>query len=136
VGLTVSLLYAGLCGLILIGLSWRVVGLRRRFQVGIGTGNQPPLELAIRAHANFTEYTPLGLVLLIALDGSGAVNTLLLHGLGISLVVGRLLHGFFGLNRSAGTTSGRLIGTLLTWLMLLISAALAIWVAVGRMLLS
>lgn len=129
---TISLFYAGLLGLILIALSFRVVSLRRRHQVGIGVGENRALELAVRAHGNFCEYVPFGILLLLVLEASAAISPVVLHVLGAVLVVGRLLHGFFGLNRSAGASKGRFIGTLLTWLMIVASALLAIGMALGR----
>lgn len=131
---TLTLFYSGLLGLILIGLSMQVVRLRRRLGVGIGSGDQPELERAIRAHANFCEYAPLGVLLLLVLEGSGALHMAILHALGLTLVAGRIMHGFMGLNRSAGVSSGRFIGTLMTWLMIVTSSLLAVWVAVGRWL--
>lgn len=131
---TLTLFYSGLLGLILLGLSMQVVRLRRRLGVGIGSGDQPELARAIRAQANFCEYAPFGILLLLVLEGSAAVNSTVLHALGIALVTGRIMHGFMGLNRSAGVSSGRFIGTLITWLMILISSLLAVWVAVGRWL--
>lgn len=133
--LSVTLFYAGLLALILLALSIRVVALRRRHKVGVGNGKQADLELAVRCHANFCEYVPLALILLLALESSGAVAGWLLHVLGVALVLGRLLHGFFGLNRNAGKSQGRFFGTVLTLLMLLIAALGAVWIAVGRWLL-
>ena len=52
-------------------------------------------------------------------EGTGR-PLLLLHGLGCALLIGRILHGFVGLNRSAGVSTGRFVGTLLTWVMLLL----------------
>ncbi len=130
--ITITLFYAGLLGLVLIGLSVRVVTLRRRRKVGVGSGEHIDLELAIRAHANFSEYVPMALLLLLLLEASTAVAPLFLHLLGVVLLIGRLLHGYFGLNLSAGKSAGRVYGTLLTWLMLLLTALLCVWVAVGR----
>lgn len=135
-GFSITLFYTGLMSLLLLALSMRVVALRRRHHVGIGSGDKPDLELSVRCHANFCEYVPLALILLLTLELSGAVAAWLLHGLGVALVLGRVLHGFFGLNRSSGTSQGRFVGTLLTWLMLLIAALIAIWVGLGRWLLS
>jgi uncharacterized membrane protein YecN with MAPEG domain len=129
---TITLFYAGLLGLILVALSLRVVTLRRKFKVGVGAGDRPELELAIRAQANFCEYAPVAVLLLLLLDASGVVHPVVLHVLGLALVVGRVLHGFVGLNRSAGTSTGRFVGTLLTWLMIAGSALFAIGLAVGR----
>ncbi len=118
----VTLLYASLLALLLLLLSWQVVVQRRRFKVGVGTGGQEPLELAVRAHANFTEYVPLALLMLLVLELGAGVPVWLLHLLGVMLVVGRAMHGLLGLNRGAGASPGRFYGTLLTWLMLLMSA--------------
>jgi len=126
-----SLFYAALLGLVLMALSINVVRLRRRHQVGVGTGEVRDLELAVRAHANFCEYVPLGLLLLVLLEATAALPVAVLHVLGVMLVIGRVLHGFFGLNRSSGATPGRFVGTLLTWLMILVSALLGLGMAVG-----
>jgi len=95
------------------------------------TGEHSDLELAVRAHGNFSEYVPMALLLLL-LEASTAVAPLMLHVLGVVLLAGRLLHGYFGLNRSASKSVGRFYGTLLTCLMLLAAALLCVWVAVGR----
>lgn len=129
---TITLFYAGLLGLMLVALSLRVVALRRRHSIGVGSGDRPDLELAIRAQANFCEYVPIGLVLLLLLEASGAAHAIALHILGLALLIGRFLHGFIGLNRSAGTSTGRLVGTLLTWLMIAGAALYGVGLAVGR----
>ncbi len=128
--------YAGLLTVILLGLSIRVVMLRRRHHVGIGTGGHSSLELAVRAQANFCEYVPIALLLLLTLELTGSVAAPVLHVLGIMLVVGRVLHGFLGLNRSPGTSTGRFVGTLLTWLMMAGAALFVIGLAAGYWLAS
>ena len=114
----ISGIYAGLCGVLLLLLSAQVVGLRRKFQVGIGSGGQEELQRAIRVQANFIEYTPITLVLLVLAELQGA-SPWLLHATGLLLVVGRALHAT-GLRRSAGRTFGRFYGTLSTWLALIL----------------
>ncbi|MEE4329663.1 MAG: MAPEG family protein [Wenzhouxiangella sp.] len=131
---TITLFYTGLLGLMLIALSLRVVALRRRHKIGLGSGDRPELELAIRAQANFCEYAPLGVLLLLLLEASGAAHAIALHILGLALVVGRFLHGFVGLNRTAGVSTGRFVGTLMTWLMIAGSALYGLGIAVGRWL--
>jgi uncharacterized membrane protein YecN with MAPEG domain len=126
----ITLLYAGISALILLGLSARVVGLRRKHQVGIGTGAVTALERAVRAQANFTEYVPLALLLIALLELNG-LDAWMIHGLGAVLVIGRVLHAQ-GLNRSAGTSAGRFIGTLLTWLVLLVAGLTAAFVGVTQ----
>lgn len=126
----VTLLYAGLSGLLLLALSFQVVKLRRRHRVGLGTGDAPDLERAVRVHANFCEYTPLALLLLLLLDYSAPLPVWIVHALGLMLVTGRVLHAV-GLGRTAGTSWQRFLGTVLTWLMLLISALLAVGIAMA-----
>lgn len=125
----VALLYASLNAFVFLGLSWRVVRLRRRYRVGIGYNGKQNLNRAIRAHANFAEYVPLALVLLLGLELAG-VGSGALHVLGAMLVAGRLLHAF-SLSRDAGQSPGRSLGTGLTWLMIGTSAALGVAAAAG-----
>jgi uncharacterized membrane protein YecN with MAPEG domain len=120
----VVMFYAGLNGLIALVLSLLVVRQRMRGKQLTGTGGNPALELAIRAHGNFVEYVPLILLLLLllALTGLGAVW---LHLMGSTLTIARILHGW-GLSRSARENFGRSVGATLTWLVLLAALALCI----------
>jgi hypothetical protein len=113
----VTALYAGLCGILLLLLSARVVRLRLRHRVGIGVGQQPELERAVRVQGNFTEYVPLVLLLLALLEYRGG-PAWALHAAGAGLLVGRLLHAT-GLSASSGTSWPRAAGVLLTWTALL-----------------
>jgi uncharacterized membrane protein YecN with MAPEG domain len=109
-------LYAGLCGLLFIWLSWKVIVERRRSKVGLGDGGDADLQRAIRVHANFIEYTPFALLLLLLAEMTAA-NALLVHGFGIALVLARVLHAQ-GLGSTAGYSRGRYFGTLGTWLII------------------
>ena len=129
---SIVLFYAALLTLLLVALSLRVVTLRRRHRVGIGSGKIKPLERAVRAHANFCEYVPIALILLLLIEWSGEVPVWALHFLGLTLLVGRVLHGV-GLNQTEGASRGRFIGTLLTWSMMLIGSGLALGMSMGRL---
>lgn len=109
-------LYAGLCGLLFIWLSWLVIKQRQRAKVGLGDGGDPDLQRAIRVHANFIEYTPFALVLLALVDVASAPD-IVVHGFGIALVLSRVLHAQ-GLGATAGYSRGRYFGTLGTWLVI------------------
>lgn len=122
-------LYAGLLGLLLILLAYNVSRYRVGLKIVFGDGGHPDLQRAIRAHANLIENAPMALILLISVEAQG-YSAAVVHVLGILLVAGRALHGF-GLTRSAGTSIGRAGGILLTWLMILIASALAIFGAVS-----
>lgn len=119
---TITALYAGLSGLLLLGLAALVVARRRRARIGIGVRDDGELERRVRVHANATEYVPLALVLLLVAELAG-LGSPWLHAAGVTLIGSRLAHAF-GLSRSAGSSPGRLVGTLGTWLVML---ALSLW---------
>lgn len=110
-------LYAGLNALILTALALAVVRQRYRAGVGLGDGGEPGLRKAVRAHGNAAENIPQILLLLLLLE-SLAAPPLLLHGLGICLTLGRLLHPL-GLARSESRSLPRALGMGLTWIALL-----------------
>ncbi|MEL6567185.1 MAG: MAPEG family protein [Pseudomonadota bacterium] len=119
-------LYTGLNILILIVLAFRVVGQRRKTKTSIGDGGHPELALAIRVHANASEYVPVAAAALIALALLGA-PLWALHAAGGAFTFARLAHawGFGG-----GVIIGRQIGTALTWVCLLGMAGGLIYLAV------
>ena len=118
-------LYAALCALLILALSFRIVGLRRRLKVGIGDGGDAGLARAIRAQANAVEYVPLMLVMLLVAENNGA-GVLFVHVCGAGLVLARVLHAV-GLSGSAGTSFGRVWGTLGTWILLLVLSGQLLW---------
>jgi uncharacterized membrane protein YecN with MAPEG domain len=123
-------LYAGLLGLLLIVLSVKVTRHRRTLLVGIGDGGEKALARAIRAHGNLTEYAPIALILLAAVEIQGA-PPFLVHGLGIALVLGRVLHAI-GISRSSGKSYCRAFGMILTWLMIALASVIVIVNAIGQ----
>ncbi|MEE4245558.1 MAG: MAPEG family protein [Kangiellaceae bacterium] len=114
----ITALYGSLCGLLTILLAVQVVRLRRKFRVGIGSGDEKDLERAIRVHSNAMEYIPISLLLLALYEANNG-NLMLTHGIGMTLVLGRVLHAQ-GLGKSQGETFGRFWGTALTWLSIII----------------
>jgi hypothetical protein len=118
----VSFLYAGLLGLLLIVLSTQVVLARRRFRVRLGTGTEEGMQQAVRVQANFVEYVPFAVLLLVLAELTGLPGPAV-HGAGILLVASRVLHAV-GLSRSPGVSFGRFYGTVGTWLTIV---ALSVW---------
>jgi len=110
----ITTLYAALLGLLLIALSVNVVRARRRYRVRLGVGNEDGMQQSARVQANFTEYVPLALVLLLLAEIAGTPSPVL-HGAGAILLVSRVLHAW-GLSQSPGRTFGRFYGTAGTWL--------------------
>ena len=113
-------LWAGLNLILMLALSVRVVRTRRAQQIGLGHGESPELERAIRTFGNASEYVPAALaalVLLAVLD----VSPGLIHALGLTFTVGRVAHAI-GLSRSGGASLGRTVGVIATWLVYLTAA--------------
>ncbi len=87
----VTILYAGVLGLMAIGLGATCGVYRGQKGISIGDGGDEVLRMRMRRHANFVENVPLALVL-IALLEMQAVSSTAIHGLGGALVLGRILH--------------------------------------------
>ncbi len=121
----VTTLYAAVLGLLLIVLSDLVTRSRRRSRVSIGHGDDPLLERTMRAHGNFVEYVPLGLILLLLIEVKHP-DPWVVHLFGLMLLLGRLLHAY-GMIRPDGAVSGRYWGTALTWLMILSASLANLW---------
>jgi uncharacterized membrane protein YecN with MAPEG domain len=119
-----SPIYIGLAALLLFYLSMQVNLLRHRYGVGLGDGGHDDLHRAIRVQANFVEYVPIALLLILAADLVGH-EKLIVHVLGIALLIGRVCHAY-GLSRGAGQSPGRAAGIVLTYLVLIAGAVLAI----------
>ena len=85
--------YAAIIALLFVGLSVRTLLLRRRAGIAIGPGEDPKLARAIRVHSNFSEYVPIALLLIFFLE-SYTNTKIWIHGLCVSLIVGRLSHAY------------------------------------------
>lgn len=118
--LTFTPFYAGLLSLLYIFLSLRVILFRRKHKIGVGHGDERSLEKAIRVHGNFIEYVPLALFLVLTLELNGT-EQIWLHLLGGTLVFGRMMHAI-GLGKSTGVTAPRFVGTLLTFIVIIVAA--------------
>lgn len=113
-------LYAALNILLLVYLSVRVIGVRKKKEIGLGDGGNDELLQRIRVQGNFTEYAPIALLGLLLMASLGA-TPVWLHGLGIAMTLGRTLHAF-GLSKSSGATNPRVFGMLLTFCVLIVEA--------------
>lgn len=118
--LPATALYAALLAALFLVLSLRVVGARRRYHVTLGTPHRL-VERAVRAHGNFAEYVPLGLLLLGLLEGMG-LPAWGVHALGTAFLAGRVLHAF-GISREPEVLRWRVLGMGLTFAVLGVSAA-------------
>jgi uncharacterized membrane protein YecN with MAPEG domain len=108
----VSMITAGLLGLLLVILSIRVTLIRRADGISVGDGGNAALNLRMRAQGNCTEYVPTGLLLLfLAEQGFGA--TWFVIALAATFVVGRVLHPI-GMGLPAPNVP-RVVGMVCTW---------------------
>ena len=82
------------------------------------------LQRKVRAYGNFTEYVPLGLLFIIALELMQA--TALVWLLGSTLTVARIAHAW-GLIKTYGPSPGRAIGFFLTLFVYLVGAIACIY---------
>ena len=127
----ITALYAGILGFLGLVLASRVVQNRIKHRIGIGDNGNEDMRRAMRVFGNFTEYVPM-ILLLIGFGEMLGAQKWLTHGLGAGLLLARLAHAV-GLSQSSGESVGRAAGVVLTWLALLVSSAMLIWLALGRM---
>jgi len=113
-------LFVGLHALLAMALVFKVMRFRLKDKIVFGDGGNEDMQRALRVQANFIEYVPLALIIILVLELQGARNVLL-YGLGTALFFGRALHAY-GLSRTSESSPGRLVGTLLTWVVYFVGA--------------
>jgi uncharacterized membrane protein YecN with MAPEG domain len=107
--------YTGVNAFIMLVLGMLVVRARVKTQTEIGDGGgKPEMTGPLRAHANNTEYVPMG------------ASVWLVHGVGAPLTVGRILHAV-GLSRTVGVSTWRFAGILLTWIAYIVGIVAVLW---------
>jgi uncharacterized membrane protein YecN with MAPEG domain len=122
--LAITGLYAASLTALYLLLSVRVIIVRRTQRINLGDGGDPDMQRRVRAHGNFAEYVPLGLILLGIAEMQGEAAPWL-HLTGGLLMLGRLAHGLnftFGWKKMPLRTGGMA----LTFASLLIGAGLAL----------
>lgn len=104
----VTLSTAGVLGIIYIALSVFVIRRRRAARVSLGDGGDAELLSRVRAHANFSEYVPIVLILLGFYEASGGDGRFL-SGVAIVFVLARVSH-VVGIVRPTKTFFYRILG--------------------------
>jgi uncharacterized membrane protein YecN with MAPEG domain len=120
----ITALYAGLLGLLSTYLAFRTGSTRGRKGIVIGDGGDREMLLEMRRHANFVEYVPLALVLIMLLEMEG-VRPLAIHALGATLVVGRVAHAA-GLQADTMKSPLRAVGATFTALVIVVASVWAV----------
>jgi hypothetical protein len=123
--------YAGLLGLVFLVLTVRVVTRRGAVKASLGDGGDILLERRIRAHGNFIEFVPLGLILMILLEMQ-SVSIWIVHFVGVCLLVGRVIHAV-NISRENESLAGRIVGMLLTMTSLGVASIFALLRGFGVM---
>ena len=125
--LPVTLTTAAAAAILNIWLSIRIGALRRAHGVSIGDGGNEALSRRMRAQLNFVENTAFVVLLIAAIEIAGKGQTWLAYVSGI-YILGRVAHAF-GMDGGSAQV-GRMIGTLITMLVLLGLAIVAVLVSV------
>lgn len=114
--MAITALYAAILAVLFIGLSIRTLSLRRVHKIAVGDGNNPALLRAMRAHANFSEYVPMTLLLIYMFEqvAGGSSLSLLIHGLCLCLLMGRMSHAY-GISQVTENYRYRVFGMALTF---------------------
>lgn len=123
----ITALFAAVLALIYIVLSFGVIGKRRKQGVGIGNGEGTEILQAVRVHGNFAEYAPLAIILLFLAEVNHA-SSMLLYVMGAWFVLARIFHAI-GLNVSIGVSWQRFIGTISTFIVIIVLAITNIFLA-------
>ncbi len=110
--LTVTPIYAVLLTAFMLILSARVIMERRGNKFAYGNNDSNRVEAKIRAQANWAEYTPIALLLMLMAEIQG-ISAGWLHLTGMILLVGRVAHGY-GMSFDPKNFRFRVYGMILT----------------------
>jgi uncharacterized membrane protein YecN with MAPEG domain len=119
--LQITLITTALLALANIWIGWRVGQVRMKEKVSLGDDGRPALIARMRAHANFSEYVPLVVLLMGLIEMAGGARSPLTAA-GWVIVLARIAHAL-GMDRPAPNPF-RMGGTLGT---ILVTLALAGW---------
>lgn len=122
-------IYAGFFGILLVYLCWRVVHLRNKLGSKMNEPGHTDLTAAVRAQDHLLEYMPTALFLMFLVETLN-YSVWIVHALGATLVIGRLIH-MKGMYEPSGKSLRRRIGTRLTWAQIVISSLLCFAGALG-----
>ena len=127
-----TLLYAALLTLIGIFLAIRSTQQRvaKEPHVVLGTGDNFKLLQASRALSNLVEYSLFFIILLFLLETIAQIPTLAIGILGDAFILARIFHAY-GITRPKAISNFRLIGFVLTILVLITQSIWAIYISIN-----
>ncbi len=117
--------YAAALAVLFVVLSIRAIRVRRSLKIAIGDAGNPVMARAMRVHANFAEYVPFALLLMVLVEVQGA-PAWGLHGLGVALLLARLSHAY-GVSQAQENYAFRIAGISTTFAVLGLCAVALLW---------
>lgn len=124
----ITAFYAAILALLFLILTYGVIAGRLTKRIAFGTGGHDDMTKRVRAHANFAEFVPLAL-LLVMFSEMQAAPLWTIHLAGLLLVLSRLLHAW-GIYHPVLDNWQRKAGALSTHIVILAAALWNIWVFV------
>ena len=115
-------IYAALLTGLYLLLAARVIGARRAARVALGTGGDAVIERRARVHANFAEYVPIAVLLLLLLEMAGYPRWVV-HALAAPFLLARIAHAW-GMSQANEDFRFRTGGMIVTFAVLAAAAAL------------
>ena len=116
----ITALYTSVLAFMFLVLSYNVIFMRYKHKISVGDGGNEEMKKYLQARANFVDYVPLALVMLLLLESMGT-SAVIIHGMGTAIVFSRLLQGW-GLSMSSGSSFGRITGALIMHSVLIVGA--------------
>ncbi len=116
----ITSLFAGLLTLMMVPLSFAVSLRRMGVKASFGDADDETLRRRIRAHGNFVEYVPTGLIALALVEWNAA-PPVLVWVLGIALLFARVAHAYGMLYTSTPAVRG--IGMMTQHVMFFVAGA-------------
>jgi len=121
-------IYVALLAILFLFLSFKTIKIRKRLQVGVGTGDKPELLRAMRVHANFSEYVPITLLLILSVELLEG-HFIFVHLLCTALLIGRIIHAY-GVSQTRENLKFRVAGMLLTFSTMLASIVSILYLSI------
>ena len=90
---TISVIFTSVCLILYLLLSVNAAMTRRRSGLAIGEKDNENLARAVRAHGNFSEYTPLFIISFVLLESVQASSNYLILA-GLFFLLGRIFHAY------------------------------------------
>lgn len=87
----VTALFSSILFFLYFYLAKNVIQIRRKHKIAIGFAKNKELEQAIAAHSNFSQYVPLGLIMMACME-LNKIHFSIIFLVGISFTFGRIIH--------------------------------------------